>query len=179
MRRPATTIWRTRACQAPHYLRTSGQPVRTAGSGIEHAAVMFANGTVGHGGPYDGIVTLNSAIPFQFTRPADPATSTRSVSIEHEIDEAIGLGSRLGGHGNDLRPQDLFSWSSPGHRNISTSGPRYFSINGGRDQHREFQSESGRRSRRLAERAMPSDASIRAKCFWLCRTVFRHLGDIA
>jgi hypothetical protein len=25
----------------------------------------------------------------------------------------------------------LFSWSSPGHRNISTSGTRYFSINGG------------------------------------------------
>jgi len=33
--------------------------------------------------------------------------------------------------GNDLRPQDLFSWSSPHNRNISTSGSRYFSINGG------------------------------------------------
>src|SRR5205807_10108486 len=28
-------------------------------------------------------------------------------------------------------PQDLFSWSSPGHRSISRSGTRYFSINGG------------------------------------------------
>src|SRR5262249_21434451 len=31
----------------------------------------------------------------------------------------------------DLRPQDLFSWSSAGHRNTTGSGARYFSINGG------------------------------------------------
>ena len=43
----------------------------------------------------------------------------------------IGLGSRLGGNGNDLRPQDLLSWASPGNRNISTSDMRYVSINGG------------------------------------------------
>jgi hypothetical protein len=28
-------------------------------------------------------------------------------------------------------PDDLFSWSSPGHRNTATSGTRYFSIDGG------------------------------------------------
>ncbi|HEY4638559.1 MAG TPA: hypothetical protein VIG87_01470, partial [Candidatus Udaeobacter sp.] len=32
---------------------------------------VFANGTVGPGGPYDGIVTLNSAMPYRFTRPVD------------------------------------------------------------------------------------------------------------
>ena len=47
------------------------------------------------------------------------------------MDEVMGLGSRLGRPGNDLQPQDLFSWSSPGNRNITTSGTRYFSINGG------------------------------------------------
>src|SRR5262249_22439237 len=31
----------------------------------------------------------------------------------------------------DLRPQDLFSWSSHGVRNLSTNGSRYFSINSG------------------------------------------------
>src|SRR4029450_7510991 len=31
----------------------------------------------------------------------------------------------------DLRPQDLFSWSSPGVRNLTTDGSRYFSINSG------------------------------------------------
>jgi hypothetical protein len=31
----------------------------------------------------------------------------------------------------DLRPQDLFSWSSPGVGNLTTDGSRYFSINSG------------------------------------------------
>src|SRR5262249_52804899 len=52
-------------------------------------------------------------------------------STEHEIDEVMGLGSRLGHNGNDLRPQDVFSWSSPGVRNLTSSGTRYFSINSG------------------------------------------------
>jgi hypothetical protein len=92
---------------------------------------MFADGSIGQGGPYDGIVTLNSAAPYQFNRPPSPSNFDAQRTIEHEVDEAIGLGSRLGGSGNGLRLQDLFSWSSPGHRNISTSGTRYFSINGG------------------------------------------------
>ena len=92
---------------------------------------MFANGTVGGGGPYDGIVTLNSALPFQFTRPTSASNFDAQRSTEHEMDEVIGLGSRLGGQGSDLRPQDLFSWSSAGHRNVSSTGTRYFSINGG------------------------------------------------
>jgi hypothetical protein len=99
--------------------------------GLNTPPAMFANGTVGQGGSYDAIVTLNSGAPFQFTRPPGSGSFDAQRSIEHEVDEAIGLGSRLGGNSNDLRPQDLFSWSSPGHRNISTSGARYFSINGG------------------------------------------------
>src|SRR5438132_3704669 len=45
------------------------------------------------------------------------------------MDEVIGFGSQV--NLSDLRPQDLFSWSSAGHRNISSTGTRYFSINGG------------------------------------------------
>src|SRR5882757_3896524 len=92
---------------------------------------MFANGTIGPGGPYDGIVTINSSIPFQFTRPINASNFDAQRVIEHEMDEVMGLGSRLGRPGNDPHPQDLFSWSSAGQRNISTSGTRYFSINGG------------------------------------------------
>jgi uncharacterized protein YbdZ (MbtH family) len=92
---------------------------------------MFANGTLGSGGPYDGIVTLNSALPFQFTRPTSAGNLDAKRFTEHEMDEVMGLGSRLGHTFTDLRPQDLFSWSSPGHRNITSSGTRYFSINGG------------------------------------------------
>jgi hypothetical protein len=42
--------------------------------GLDTPPAMFANGTVGNGGPYDGIVTLNSGAPFQFTRPVPPST---------------------------------------------------------------------------------------------------------
>ena len=99
--------------------------------GLNTPTVMFANGTVGAGGPYDGIVTLNMSFPYGFTRPLGGSNFDAQRATEHEIDEVIGLGSRLGRPGNDLLPQDLFSWSSPGVRNISTSGTRYFAINGG------------------------------------------------
>ena len=92
---------------------------------------MFANGDVGDGGPYDGIVTLNSSAPYQFTRPTNGNTLDAQRFTEHEMDEVIGLGSHLNSHDSNLRPQDLFSWSSPGVRNVTTSGTRYFSINGG------------------------------------------------
>ena len=101
------------------------------GVGLNTPPAMFADGTVGSGGPYDGIVTLNSSVPFQFTRPTNAGSLDAQRSTEHEIDEIIGLGSKLGNGGNAYRPQDLFSWSSAGHRNDTSSGTRYFSINGG------------------------------------------------
>jgi hypothetical protein len=109
------------------------QPSGAAGRavGLDTPPTMFADGTVGQGGPYDAIVTLNSSVPFQFSRPPSASSFDAQRSTEHEVDEAIGLGSHLGGNGSDLWPQDLFSWSSAGHRNITTSGTRYFSINGG------------------------------------------------
>ena len=92
---------------------------------------MFANGAVGGGGPFDGIVSLNSAAPLQLTRPASASNYDAQRQTEHEIDEVLGLGSRLSIGGSDLRPQDLFSWSSAGVRNLTSSGTRYFSINRG------------------------------------------------
>ncbi len=111
--------------------------------GLVTPPAMFSNGNVGNGGPYDGIITLNSSSPFQFTRPASANNYDAQRSIEHEMDEVIGLGSRLGLSGNDVRPQDLFSWSSAGHRNITTSGTRYFSINGGVTNIVNFSQDSG------------------------------------
>ena len=107
---------------------------RSAGGravGLDTPPAMRADGTIGQGGPYDGIVTLNSSAPYQFTRPPSAGNLDAQHSTEHEVDEVIGLGSRLGHNGNDLHPQDLFSWSSPGVRNITSSGARYFSINSG------------------------------------------------
>jgi uncharacterized Zn-binding protein involved in type VI secretion len=98
--------------------------------GQDTPPAMFANGTLGDGGPYDGIVSLNSSLPFQFTRPPSASNYDAQRSIEHEMDEILGLGSRLPG-GGDLQPQDLFSWSARGTRNLTSSGSRYFSINSG------------------------------------------------
>ena len=47
------------------------------------------------------------------------------------MDEVLGFGSYLNVGGSDLRPQDLFSWSAAGVRNLMSSGSRYVSINGG------------------------------------------------
>ncbi|MGC2627829.1 MAG: NF038122 family metalloprotease, partial [Candidatus Udaeobacter sp.] len=99
--------------------------------GLNTPPAMFADGTVGQGGQYDGIVTLNSSEPFQFSRPVNPNSFDAQSLTEHEIDEVIGLGSHLGQNSNNLSPQDLFSWSSVGNRNTTSSGMRYFSINGG------------------------------------------------
>src|SRR5262245_24637370 len=99
--------------------------------GLDTPPAMLPNGTIGQGGIYDGIVTLNSSAPYQFTRPLSPSNLDAQRSTEHEVDEVIGLGSRLGHNGNDVHPQDLFSWSAPGVRNLTSSGTRYFSINGG------------------------------------------------
>jgi hypothetical protein len=100
--------------------------------GLNTPPAMFANGTVGTGGPYDGIVTLNFSQPFQFTRPPGAGNFDAQRSTEHEIDEVLGLGSFLNvTSSSDVRPQDLFSWSAPGTRNLTTAGSRYFSINGG------------------------------------------------
>jgi hypothetical protein len=98
--------------------------------GLATPPVMFADGSVGPGGPYDGIVTINANAPFDFTRPPAPGAVDARRSIEHEIDEVLGLGSNIGRY-SDLRPQDLFSWSAPNVRNLTATGSRYFSIDAG------------------------------------------------
>jgi hypothetical protein len=96
---------------------------------LNTAPAMFPNGTVANGGPYDGIVTLNSQLPFQFTRPVAGSNYDAQRATEHEINEVLAFASRA--DITNPRPQDLFSWSSGGHRNISEAGWRYFSVDGG------------------------------------------------
>jgi len=99
--------------------------------GRDTPPAMFDDSTVAVGGPYDGIVTLNSSAPHQFVRPVNNGNYDAQRLIEHEMDEVLGLGSRLDTTNANVRPQDLFSWSSPGTRSISKTGTRYFSIDGG------------------------------------------------
>ena len=108
-------------------IKPSSANGRAVGLGTPPA--MFADGHVGNGGTYDGIVTLNSANPFQFSRPTNSSNFDAQRSTEHEMDEVMGLVSDA--DISKLHPQDLFSWSSAGHRNVTSSGTRYFSINSG------------------------------------------------
>jgi hypothetical protein len=88
---------------------------------------MNADGTVSVGGAYDGIVTLNSGISVQFTRPTDPNRFDAQRSFEQGIGSIMGLLYSL----TDFMPIDLFSWAAPNSRNFDVSGRRYFSIDGG------------------------------------------------
>ena len=88
---------------------------------------MFANGTVGTGGPYDAVVTLNSSSAFQFSRPTSANRFDAERAIEHEIDDVMGFLY----DSSNFTLDDLFSWSSPANRNDATTGTRYFSIDGG------------------------------------------------
>src|SRR5262249_14831399 len=63
--------------------------------GLDTRPAMFPDGTIGPAGPFDGIVTLNSAQPFSFTRPLFTGSFDAQRAVEHEIDEVIGLGSYL------------------------------------------------------------------------------------
>jgi hypothetical protein len=108
--------------------------------GLATAGGMNASGTVGTGGTYDGIVTMNSSQPFQLDRTGGIASTKYDImqSIEHEIDEVLGLGSILPNTtdystNNAVRPEDLFRYKSAGTLSLTGSGSAtsYFSINGG------------------------------------------------
>lgn len=98
--------------------------------GLNTPPIMFADGSLGLGGQYDGIITINSAAAFKFTRPAVADMYDAQRLTEHEIDEVLGLGSSVEAR-SDYRPEDLFSWSAVGVRSFTSGGSRYFSVDGG------------------------------------------------
>jgi len=114
---------------------TSSVVIRSAvgrAVGLDTPSVMFEDGTLGPGGPYDGIITINSLQPVQFTRPVSTDNFDGQMFTEHEIDEVLGMGSHLNSPRPEfLEPTDLFSWASLNARNTSASGERFFSIDRG------------------------------------------------
>jgi hypothetical protein len=100
--------------------------------GLNTPPVMFADGSLGAGGPYDGIITINTLYPVQFTRPVSAGNFDGEMFTEHEIDEVMGSGSHIDTPAPQfLCPIDLFTWASLNARNTSSSGQRFFSIDQG------------------------------------------------
>src|SRR3954454_986020 len=112
--------------------------------GLNTSPVMFADGSLGVGGPYDGIITINSLKPVQFARPVSAGNFDGQMFTEHEIDEVLGMGSHLGSVApQHLAPEDLFSWASLNARNTSETGQRFFSIDRGLHLLAQFNQDPG------------------------------------
>lgn len=108
--------------------------------GANTPGFVDATGNISVNGTFDGIVSLNSNRPFQLDRTGGIASNKFDVeqSIEHEIDEVLGLGSILPfrtdflGH-SAVRPSDLFRYSAPNTLSLSpsSSASSYLSIDRG------------------------------------------------
>ncbi len=98
--------------------------------GLNTPGTMDANGNSGLG-PFDGIVSLNAAKLFSFSRPPSGNSYDALRLTQGGITVVLGIISQLDTDGSAFCSQDLFSWAAHGNRNITSSGSRYFSIDGG------------------------------------------------
>jgi hypothetical protein len=113
------------ASQYSTFFSTTSISVKSANA----RAIGIANST----NP-DGTISLNTSL----TSPGSsgsPGTYSLMAVTEHEIDEVLGLGSKLNTAAVNPFPEDLFRYDSTGARSFtaSTSATSFFSINGTTD----------------------------------------------
>jgi hypothetical protein len=83
----------------------------------------------------DSTISVNTSITNYNGIPFNGSNFNLLAVLEHEMDEALGLGSDLdtGNTAGHIRPEDLFRYSGAGVRSFTTSSAAtsYFSVNGG------------------------------------------------
>jgi hypothetical protein len=100
-------------------------------------AELRALGYTGVSPVFDGTISLNTSL----TTPGSPGSSLQYsllATVEHEMDEVLGLGSDLGqapGFFDDPAPEDLFRYASNGARSYTTNtaAQAFFSLTGATD----------------------------------------------
>lgn len=80
---------------------------------------------------YDGIIGLHVS-QLNITRPdTNPNRGDLLATVEHEMDEILGLSSSLDSGNSNPLPQDLFRYTLEGARTFTTAGDdAYFSLDG-------------------------------------------------
>ena len=82
-------------------------------------------------GGVDGIIGLHTSRMNLSRASTDPNKYDLLATIEHEIDEVLGLASSLDSNAGDPLPEDLFRYTSSGNRTFTTNNDdAYFSIDG-------------------------------------------------
>jgi hypothetical protein len=85
----------------------------------------------GISGGYDGVIGLHTSELNLSRASIDSSKGDLLATVEHEMDEVLGLGSALDASASDPFPEDLFRYTSTGSHTFTATGDNaYFSIDG-------------------------------------------------